>query len=222
METGPSADGWLEDTRASYDTVADSYADQTRHLLAETPEESAILAMFADMVRVQGEGLVADVGCGAGRITAHLRLLGVDAFGIDLSPGMIEVARRDHPGLRFDVGSMTDLALADGSVAGLVAWYSLIHVPDDEASSVFAQFRRVLRPGGPLLLGFHVGDESKLITQGYGGHPMKIFVHRRQHDQMSAWLNDVGFTVEICRTLTSAESKLGGVILARRQVTEIL
>ena len=219
VETRPGTDGWLEDTRASYDTVAGSYADLTRHLLDETPEERAVLALFADMVRVQGGGSVADVGCGPGRITAHLRQLGVDAFGIDLSPGMIEVARRDHPGLRFDLGSMTDLALADASVAGLVAWYSLIHVPDDEISPVFAHFRRVLRPGGPLLLGFHVGDESQLKTQGYGGHPMKVFVHRRRHDQMIAWLNDAGFAVETRRTLTSAESKLGGIILARRQVT---
>jgi ubiquinone/menaquinone biosynthesis C-methylase UbiE len=214
VETGPDSDGWLEETRASYDTVAGSYADLTRHLLDETPEERAVLAMFADMVRAQGGGSVADVGCGAGRITAHLRQLGVDAFGIDLSPGMIEVARREHPGLRFDLASMTDLALADASVAGLVAWYSLIHVPDDEISTVLAHFRRVLRPGGPLLLGFHVGDESRLI-QGYGGHPVKVVVHRRRHDQMTAWLNDAGFAVETRRTLTSAESKLGGIILAR-------
>jgi SAM-dependent methyltransferase len=219
VETGLGNGSWLEDTRASYDTVADSYAEQTRHLLDETPGERAALAMFADMVRVQGGGIVADVGCGTGRITAHLRQLGVDAFGIDLSPGMIEVARREHPGLRFDVGSMTDLALADASVAGLVAWYSLIHVPDDVIRPVFAHFRRVVRPGGPLLLGFHVGDESRLI-QGYGGHPVKVVVHRRQHDQMNAWLNDAGFAVEACRTLTSAESKLGGIILARRQVTD--
>ena len=220
METGPGADGWLDDTRASYDTVADSYADLTRHLLDETPEERAVLAMFADMVRAQGGGTVADVGCGAGRITAYLRELGVDAFGIDLSPGMIEAARRDHPGLRFDLGSMTDLTLADASMAGLVAWYSLIHVPDDEIGPVFAHFRRVLRSGGPLLLGFHVGNESQLRTLGYGGHPMKVFVHRRRHDQMIAWLDDAGFAVEMCRTLTSAESRLGGVILARRQVTD--
>ena len=222
METGPSSGSWLEDTQASYDTAADSYADLTRHLLNETPEERAVLALFADMVRAQGGGTVADVGCGAGRVTAHLCQLGVDAFGIDLSPGMIEVARRDHPGLRFDVGSMTGLALADASVAGLVAWYSLIHVPDEEVSPVLAHFRRVLRPGGPLLLGFHVGDGSHLITQGYGGHPMKVFVHRRRHDQMIAWLSEAGFTVEICRTLTSAESKLGGIILARRQVNDPL
>lgn len=211
--------GWLEDTRASYDTVADSYADLTRRLLDETPEERAVLALFADMVRARGGGIVADVGCGPGRITAYLRQLGVDAFGTDLSPGMIEVARRDHPGLRFDVGSMTDLALADASVAGLVAWYSLIHVPDDEVSFVLAHFLRVLRPGGPLLLGFHVGDGSQLKTEGYGGHPMNVYVHRRRHDQMIAWLANAGFAVEAQSTLTSAESKQGGIILACRPAT---
>jgi ubiquinone/menaquinone biosynthesis C-methylase UbiE len=188
-------------------------------MLDETPEERAVLATFADMVRAQGDGAVADVGCGPGRITAHLCQLGVDAFGIDLSPGMIEVARRDYPGLQFDLGSMTDLALADASVAGLVAWYSLIHVPDEEVGRVLAHFRRVLRPGGPLLLGFHVGDESQLKTQGYGGHPMKVFVHRRQHEQMDEWLDDAGFAVETCRTVTSAESRQGGIILARRRIT---
>ncbi|MEU6585975.1 class I SAM-dependent methyltransferase [Nocardia sp. NPDC046763] len=217
---GRNTGGWLEDTQASYDTVAASYAELTRHLLDETPEERAVLALFADLVRAQGAGPVADVGCGTGRITAHLCRLGVDVFGIDLSPGMIGVARRDHPGLRFDLGSMTNLALSDASMAGLVAWYSLIHVPDDEISLVFAHFQRVLRPGGPLLLGFHVGDESQLMTQGYGGHPMNLYVHRRQHSQMHAWLEDAGLVVEASRTLTSAESKLGGIILARRPVAD--
>ncbi|MFJ2564357.1 MULTISPECIES: class I SAM-dependent methyltransferase [unclassified Streptomyces] len=211
------SDGWLEDTRTSYDTVAGSYADQVRNLLDETPEERAILTLFADLVSTSGGGSVADVGCGPGRITAHLRQLGVDAFGIDLSPGMIEVARRDHPGLRFELGSMTDLDLGDGSMAGLVAWYSLIHVPDAQIGSVFRHFHRVLQPGGSLLIGFHVGDESKLKTQGYGGHPMKVHVHRRRHGQMIAWLDDAGFTIGEHRTLTSAESTLGGIILARRR-----
>ncbi|MFE2997652.1 class I SAM-dependent DNA methyltransferase [Nocardia sp. NPDC059246] len=215
---GPNPDGWLEETRASYDTVAASYADLTRHLLDETPEERAVLALFADLVRAQGGGPVADAGCGTGRITAHLRQLGTDVFGIDLSPGMIGVARRDHPDLRFDLGSMTNLAPADASMAGLVAWYSLIHIPDDEIGLVLAHFQRVLRPGGPLLLGFHVGNESQLMTHGYGGHQMNLYVHRRQHSQMRAWLEDAGFVVEASRTLTSAESKLGGIILARRQV----
>ncbi len=213
----PDTDSWLEDTRTSYDTVAMSYADQVRNLLDETPEERAVLARFADLVSSRGGGPVADVGCGPGRITAHLRQLGVDAFGIDLSPGMIKVARRDHAGLRFELGSMTDLDLGDGSMAGLVAWYSLIHIPDAEVGTVFQHFHRVLQPGGPLLLSFHVGSESKVKTEGYGGRPMKVHVHRRQHSQMTGWLNEAGFTVDEHRTLTSAESTLGGIILARRQ-----
>ncbi|MET7371370.1 class I SAM-dependent DNA methyltransferase [Micromonospora arida] len=212
-----SVDGWLADTRTSYDTVAVSYAHLVRDLLAEAPHERAALASFAELVAAMGGGPVADVGCGTGRITAHLHALGVDAFGIDLSPGMIAVARRDHPELRFEVGSMTDLDLTDGSVAGLVAWYSLIHIPDDQIGVVFAHFRRVVRPGGPLLLGFHVGDETTLKTEGYGGHPMNVHVHRRQPAQVTAWLRQSGFTVDSQITVASAESRLGGILIGRRE-----
>ncbi|NUR88573.1 MAG: class I SAM-dependent methyltransferase [Nonomuraea sp.] len=203
-------EGWLGDTRASYDAVASDYAEWVRDLLDRTPYERAILKAFAEQV----DGPVADVGCGPGRITAYLHGLGVDVFGVDLSPAMVEVARRDHPGLRFEVGSMTELDLADASLAGLVAWYSLIHVPDDAVATVLAHFRRVLRPGGPLLLGFHVGDEPRLLTEGFG-HPLKLCVHRRTHEQLAARLGEAGFTVEAQMTLTSAESTLGGILVAR-------
>ncbi|MGK5519994.1 class I SAM-dependent methyltransferase [Micromonospora sp. URMC 107] len=209
--------GWLADTRDSYDTVAASYAELVRDLLADAPHERAALALFAELVLAAGGGPVADIGCGPGRVTAHLHQHGLDAFGIDLSPAMIGIARRDHPHLRFEVGSMTDLALADASVTGLVAWYSLIHVPDEEVGLVFAHFRRVLRPGGLLLLGFHVGDESRLKTEGYGGHPMKVHVHRRRPARMSAWLSATGFTVEAETVVISPESSLGGILFARRR-----
>jgi ubiquinone/menaquinone biosynthesis C-methylase UbiE len=79
---------------------------------------------------------------------------------------MIDVARQDHPGLRFEVGSRTDLDLADNSVTGLLAWFSLIHVPDDEIPTVLTEFRRVLQPGGPLLLGFHAAREQSSKPRG--------------------------------------------------------
>ncbi|WP_020119670.1 class I SAM-dependent methyltransferase [Streptomyces canus] len=212
-----NADRWLADTRTSYDTVAVSYADRIREALAREPYLRAALALFADLVHAAGGGPVADVGCGPGPVTAHLHELAVDAFGIDLSPVMIDVARRDHPGLRFGVGSMTDLDLADASVVGLLAFWSLIHVPDDAVPTVFGHFRRVLRPSGPLLLGFHVGDESRLKTQGYGGYPMNVYVHRRQPDQVAAWLREAGFTVEAQMLLDLDESVPGAVLFARRQ-----
>jgi SAM-dependent methyltransferase len=209
-------EGWLTATRTSYDTVAASYADQVRDAMAERPYLRAALALFAGMVPAAG-GPVADVGCGPGHVTAHLHGLGVDAFGIDLSPVMIDVARRDYPGLRFEVGSMTDLDLPAASVAGLLAWQSLIHIPDDEMPTVFGHFHRALRPGGPLQLLFHVGDESLLKTQGYGGYPMKVQVHRRQPGQVAAWLRDAGFTVEAQLLLGPDESIPQAVLFARHQ-----
>ena len=209
--------GWLEDIRASYDTVAESYAGKTREALNDKPYLRGVLALFADLVHGVGGGPVADVGCGPGHITAHLHKLGIDAFGIDLSPAMVGIARRDHPVLRFEVGSMTDLPLGDGSVAGLLAFWSLIHIPDDAVPTVFRHFRRVLRSGGPLLLGFHVGDEAHLKTQGYGGHPMNVYVHRRQPDQVAAWLRDAGFAVEAQMLLDPEETHPGAVLYARWQ-----
>ncbi|WP_327321023.1 class I SAM-dependent methyltransferase [Streptomyces sp. NBC_01235] len=216
-----STDGWLADTRTSYDTVAVNYADQIREALAEKPYLRATLTLFADLVHAAGGGPVADVGCGPGHVTAHLHELGVDAFGIDLSPVMIDVARRDHPRLRFEVGSMTDLDLTDASVAGLLAFWSLIHIPDDAVPTVFGHFRRVLRPGAPLLLGFHVGNESRLKTQGYGGHPMNVYVHRRQPDKVAAWLRDAGFTVEAQILLDPDDRLPGAVLFARRQSRQL-
>ncbi len=212
-----NADGWLADTRISYDTVAVSYASQVRDALAGEPYLRAALALFADLVDAAGGGPVVDVGCGPGHVTAYLHELGVDAFGIDLSPAMIDLARHDHPGLRFEVGSMTDLDLADAAVVGLLAFWSLIHVPDDAVCTVFGHFRRVLRPGGPLLLGFHVGDESRLKTQGYGGYPMKVHVHRRQPGHLANWLRDAGFAVEAQMLLDPDEDVPGALLFARRQ-----
>jgi hypothetical protein len=130
---------------------------------------------------------------------------------------MIDVARRDHPGLRFEVGSMTELDLADASVAGLLAFWSLIHVPDAAVPTVFGHFRRVLRPGGPLMLGFHVGDESRLKTRGYGGHPMKVRVNLRQPGQVAAWLREAGFTVEAQLLLDPEDSVPGAILFARHR-----
>ncbi|MDI1464721.1 class I SAM-dependent methyltransferase [Catellatospora sp. KI3] len=212
-----SADDWLTDTRTSYDTVAQSYADFVHTALAAAPYLRSALALFAELVRDAGGGIVADVGCGPGNVTAHLYDLGLDMIGIDLSPAMIEIARRDNPGPRFEVGSMTDLDLPDESVAGLLASWSLIHVPDDVVPGVFAQFRRVLRPGGPLLLGFHVGDTSRLKTEGYGGHPMKVYVHRRRPDRVATWLREAGFTVEAQLLLDVDSGAQSAIVIARRQ-----
>ncbi|WP_101952073.1 class I SAM-dependent methyltransferase [Mycobacterium sp. 3519A] len=208
-------DTWLSDTRSSYDADASGYAEQVRGLLDERPFLRGSLALFADLVRGAGGGPVADVGCGPGYVTRYLHDAGVDAFGIDLSPEMIALARRSYPDLRFEVGTMTDLDLADGSVAGLVAFWSVIHVPDRTVPGVFAEFRRVLRPAGPLLVGFHVGDETDHASQGYTGRRINVDSYRRPPGKVADWLRDAGFTIDAELVMRPDEDVPGAVIFAR-------
>jgi SAM-dependent methyltransferase len=209
------ADAWLSETRSSYDTDAPGYADKVRGLLDENPYLRASLALFAELVQRAGAGPVADIGCGPGYVTRHLHDAGVDAFGIDLSAEMIAIARRDHPDLRFEVGDMTDLDLADGSVAGIVALWSVIHVPDHAVPGVFDEFRRVLRPQGPLLVGFHVGDGTRHTSEGYTGRPINVDSHHRPPGQVGGWLRDSGFTIEAELVLRPDDEVPGAVIFAR-------
>lgn len=209
------ADTWLADTRTSYDTDAAGYTEKVRGLLDGSPYLRASLMLFAGLVRDAGGGPVADVGCGPGYVTAYLHDLGVDAVGIDLSPEMIATAQRDYPNLRFEVGTMTDLDLADNSVAGVLAFWSVIHVPDHAVPGVLDQFRRVLHPGGPLLVGFHVGDETQHTSEGYTGRPISVDSHHRRPSQVATWLRDAGFTIEAELIMAPDEAVPGAVIFAR-------
>jgi len=207
-------DSWLSDTRTSYDADASGYAEEVDGLLEAHPFLRASLMLFADLVRAAGGGPVADIGCGPGYVTQHLHDLGVDAFGIDLSPEMIALARRDHPELRFEVGTMTDLDLPDHSVAGVLAFWSVIHVPDDAVPTVFEQFRRVLRPGGPLLVGFHVGDQTVHSSEGYSGRPIDVDSYRRRPDTMARWIRDAGFTIDGELIMRPDDEVPGAIIFA--------
>ena len=153
---------------AAYDAVAVRYTDFVRGELDHLPMDRAMLAAFAESVQAAGAGPVAELGCGSGRITAHLQSLGLNVFGVDVSSAMIEVARSEYPGLRFEAGSMDALDLADGELAGIVSWYSVIHAAPEDLPAYFAEFSRTLAPGGHLLVAFF---ES-------GGGPLAAFDHK--------------------------------------------
>jgi SAM-dependent methyltransferase len=174
------------------------------------------LDLFANLVHELGGGPVLDVGCGFGRIAGYLDARGLEVAGLDLSPAMIKLAKREHPGLSFEVGSMTDMQAPAGSHAGLVAWSSLIHLPDNDVPPVLKRVHRTLRPCGVVLISFFIGDRVHHKTQGYGGHPMDVDVHHRPMDRMTSWLETAGLTVELQAIREPASAVPGGIVLARR------
>ena len=208
------SDSWIRETRTSYDADAAGYAKKVHGLLDRSPYLRASLALFAELVRAAGGGPVADIGCGPGYVTRHLHGLGLDAFGIDLSPEMIAIAKRDYPDLRFEVGTMTHLDLANDSLTGVLAFWSVIHVPDHSVPEVFGQFRRVLRPGGLLLVGFHVGDEARHTSEGYSGRSINVDSYRRRPDQVARWLRQAGFTIEAELIMRPDDEVPGAIVLA--------
>ncbi|GIM97240.1 class I SAM-dependent methyltransferase [Paractinoplanes toevensis] len=190
---------YLNKTRIAYDVVAADYHVVLRDELARSTWERAVLGGFAEVV----DGPVVEVGCGPGRITGHLAKLGLDIRGIDLSPRMIDVAREVHPDIPFSVGSLLELDLPDDSLGGLVAWYSLVHTPPRLWPAALAEFFRVLRPGGRVLLGFKAGSEKRALTRGYG-HEIDLDVYWLPPQQVADVMTAAGFT-ETMRLVRAAE-----------------
>lgn len=143
--------------RESYDKIADAYARELFGELEHKPRDRELLDRFA--ARVHGQGQVCDIGCGPGQVARYLHDKGASVFGLDLSPRMVEVARRLNPDISFQVGNMMALDLPDRSLAGIVAFYAIVNIPEESLPSVFREMHRVLQPGGLLLMAFHVGNE---------------------------------------------------------------
>ncbi len=105
-------------------------------------------------------GPVLDLGCGPGHWTAYLHSFGADVTGVDMVPEFIAHARANHSGPEFRLGSMTEVDAPEPSVAGILSWYSTIHLPPTELDRVLAAFRRLLASSGMLVVGFFDSDDE--------------------------------------------------------------
>jgi SAM-dependent methyltransferase len=202
-------------TAAAYDTVSARYAEFVRGELDTLPLDRAVLAAFAEHVRAAGGGLVADLGCGEGRIGAHLAGLGLDVTGIDLSPALIEIARATRPGIRFEAGSMHALPFGGGTLAGIVSWYSVIHAAPGDVAAYFAEFGRAVKPGGHLLAAFFEAVNEPLTVYG---HPVTP-AFRWPVDELAAVAGTAGFAEvgRVSREPRDAERFRRGHLLMRRR-----
>ena len=180
------------DVRDSYDSAADAY---TSHLAAELdrkPLDRHLLNRFAEDVR--GRGLVADLGCGPGHVAKYLQDQGVSVVGIDLSSEMIRCATRLNPAVEFRTGDMRALDVPTASLAGVVAFYAIVHFRNDELRPVLTEMRRVVAPGGLALLAFHIGEQVVHVEDLFGAPVSLDFVFHSPHAVIET-LGAAGFAV---------------------------
>ncbi len=134
--------------------------------------------MLLRFAALAGDGKVCDMGCGPGHVARFLRDNGdQQVSGLDLSPVMLEHARRLNPDIEFEEGDMLSLPLADNSLAGITAFYAIVNIPEDSLPAVFREMIRVLQPGGLLLLAFHVGHEVLRPEELFGAKIAIEFYH---------------------------------------------
>jgi SAM-dependent methyltransferase len=178
--------------QSTYDALAEQYAAHLADELSGKPLDRQLLDRFADEVRAAGS--VCELGCGPGHVARYPHDRGVDASGIDLSPAMVQQARRLHPGVRFREGDMLAIDVEDGAFAGVVSFYAIVHLALEALPAAFRELRRVLRPGGVTLLVFHVGDE--VVRPGeLWGTPITLDWVFFQTEDVVRCLTGVGLTV---------------------------
>jgi SAM-dependent methyltransferase len=183
----------LHDLQASYDIVAEEYARRIGRELDDKPFDRVLLDRFA--ARMVGQGDVWDLGCGPGHVARYLHDRGVTIAGFDLSGDMVACARLLNPEIRFEQGDFRQLPVPDHSWAGIIALYSIIHLQGEDVAPTLAEWRRIVRPGGSLLLAVHLGGDPLHLDQWWG---MRVNVDFRffQTRELIESLESAGWRIE--------------------------
>ena len=179
------------EVRSSYDMVAEAYSQKFFDELSRKPFDRRLLDKFAAALPAPG---TLDVGCGPGHVAGYLSERGLDATGVDLSPAMIKIARRLNPEIRFEVADMRNLPAADNTVGGVVALYSVIHIPREDVPAVLLEFRRVLILSGRLLVAVH-GGSGTITTQEFMGKQAHFEATLFEKDELVDLITAAGFEV---------------------------
>jgi SAM-dependent methyltransferase len=193
--------------------VRDAYAARAAEYIQLFGSIEAAAAIDRELVLTWAQrvdGPIIDVGCGPGQWTDYLREHGVDIEGVEPVPEFVDEARRRHPGVAYRIGRADRLGVADASLGGILAWFSLIHTDADEIDGILTEFARCIRSGGGLLLGFFEGPAlaafDHAVTTAYFW-PV---------DLLSSRVERAGFVVTNTHTRTDPGTRPQGALIAQR------
>lgn len=183
-----------DETRRSYDAVAERYAAELSDELDGKPIDRALLDALVDLAP---DGVVADLGAGPGQIGAYVAGRRRAVLAIDLSPHMCAIARRT--GLAAAAGDMAALPLRDEALAAITCFYAVIHLDAAARAQAYAEFARVLRPNGHALIAFHTEDAGNamgqsLVLHELMGSDVELTFHYLDPDDEIRQLRSAGFT----------------------------
>lgn len=180
-----------------YDRIAEVY-QAIRHNFDNTMELGEFVSLLPKNAKVL------DIGCGAGfPVTKFLVESGCDVTGVDISEGMLKLAKRNVPRAKFIRGDMTRLDFKSNSFDGLTAFYSIIHVPRERHLSLFQSFHRTLKPNGIILV--CMGSDEWEGTDEYYG--VEMFWSHHSPEKSLQIVKDVGFQIMFDKHLIIGREK---------------
>jgi len=180
-------------TREAYNKAAEKYLQLFYNELDKKEYDRNILDEFSSYFH--SKSIVLDAGCGpCGHTTSYLSKKGFNVTGIDISEKCIELAKEHNPDVRFEVGDFSELKYVDNFFDGIISYYSIIDTPKNFVKNVLNEFKRVLKPGGILLLvvkeGTTEGFQNELL-----GIETEIFFTLFTKDEIKLLLTENGFEI---------------------------
>jgi SAM-dependent methyltransferase len=146
------------------DSIRDEFTRQVDEFADARPMSAeGVLGVLVDLAPEEEGSRWIDLACGPGLVSRALARRAGSVLGVDLTPAMLERARRDagEDGLEnvsFEVGDATSLAAGEDSFDGAITRFSLHHIP--APGRVVEEMARVVRPGGWVVVGDHLTDED--------------------------------------------------------------